>query len=49
MPAAAEWAEIVHRNVAVVTSAALRVLGCVSDAEDVAQEVFLEAFRKWDA
>ena len=49
MTAAPEWAEIVHRNAAVVTSAALRVLGCVSDAEDVAQEVFLEAFRKWDA
>ena len=48
MPAASEWAEIVERNVAVVTNAALRVLGCTSDAEDVAQEVFLEAFRKLD-
>ena len=49
MPASPEWAEIIQRNVAVVTSAALRVLGSVADAEDVAQDVFLEAFRKWDA
>lgn len=48
MPAKPDWAEIVRANVAVVTNAALRVLGSVSDAEDVAQDVFLEAFRKFE-
>lgn len=48
MPAGPDWAEIVRANVAIVTNAALRVLGSVSDAEDVAQDVFLEAFRKFE-
>ena len=48
MPANPDWAEIVRNNVAVVTNAALRVLGSVSDAEDVAQDVFPEAFRKFE-
>ena len=42
-----DWDSIVLANSAVVTAAALRILGCLSDAEDVAQEVFLEAFQKW--
>lgn len=42
-----EWDTLVHTYASLVNSAALRVLGCVADAEDVAQEVFLEAFRKW--
>lgn len=44
-----DWSSIVHANVGIVTNAALRVLGSVQDAEDVTQDVFLEAFRKWDA
>ena len=48
MPASPDWAAIVQDHVAVVTNAALRVLGSVSDAEDVAREVFLEAFRKFE-
>ncbi len=48
MPARPDWAAIVRANVAIVTNAALRVLGSVSDAEDVAQDVFLEAFRKFE-
>ena len=43
------WNEIVQRNAANVLNAALRVLGNLADAEDVSQEVFTEAFRKWDA
>jgi RNA polymerase sigma-70 factor (ECF subfamily) len=44
-----DWSSIVHANVGIVMNAALRVLGSVQDAEDVTQDVFLEAFRKWDA
>jgi RNA polymerase sigma-70 factor, ECF subfamily len=42
-----DWNTLVRTHSAVVTTAALRVLGCLADAEDIAQEVFLEAFRKW--
>lgn len=42
------WNEIVQRNAAKVLNAALRVLGNLADAEDVSQEVFTEAFRKWN-
>lgn len=42
-----DWNQIVGRNAAQVVNAAYRVLGNVADAEDVAQEVFLEAVRKW--
>lgn len=41
------WENIVKSNSRGVVSAALRVLGTSADAEDVAQEVFLEAYRKW--
>ncbi|HTI49848.1 MAG TPA: sigma-70 family RNA polymerase sigma factor [Planctomycetaceae bacterium] len=44
-----DWDTIVRDNAAVVLNAAFRVLGRLADAEDVAQEVFLEAFRKWPA
>ena len=42
-----DWNTLVRTHSSVVTTAALRVLGCLADAEDIAQEVFLEAFRKW--
>ncbi len=42
-----DWESIVHEHCGSVVSAALRVLGCSADAEDVAQEVYFEAFRKW--
>lgn len=41
------WEDIVNANSGVVLNAALRVLGCLPDAEDVAQEVLVEAFQKW--
>lgn len=43
------WNEIVKNNAASVVAAAFRILGNLPDAEDVSQEVFTEAFRKWDA
>ena len=43
------WIDIVNDNTSAVLNAANRVLGNVSDAEDVTQEVFAEAFRKFDA
>ena len=46
-PPLTNWDRLVRTHSSIVTSAALRVLGRVADAEDVAQEVFLEAFRKW--
>lgn len=43
----ADWDRIVHDNAALVLNAAFRILGRLPDAEDVAQEVFIEAFQKW--
>ena len=43
------WNLIVEENVAGVMNAAFRILGNLTDAEDIAQEVFTEAFQKWDA
>lgn len=45
--ASLSWEEIVVANSSVVLNAALRVLGRLPDAEDVAQEVLVEAFQKW--
>jgi RNA polymerase sigma-70 factor (ECF subfamily) len=42
-----DWNEIVQANAAKVLNASLRVLGNLSDAEDVSQEVFAEAWQKW--
>jgi len=41
------WEDIVIANSSVVLSAALRILGRLPDAEDVAQDVLVEAFQKW--
>jgi len=41
------WNQIVNANAESVLAAAYRILGNMSDAEDVSQEVFAEAFRKW--
>ncbi len=38
-----------RQNAVVVVNAALRVLGNATDAEDVAQDVFVEAFQRWMA
>lgn len=43
-----DWNEIVRLNAASVANAAYRIIGNLSDAEDVSQEVFAEAFRKWN-
>jgi RNA polymerase sigma-70 factor (ECF subfamily) len=40
-----DWNQIVERHAHRVLRVALRVLGSVQDAEDVTQEVFVEAFR----
>ncbi|QVL30999.1 sigma-70 family RNA polymerase sigma factor [Telmatocola sphagniphila] len=39
-----DWDVILARHGQMVIQAAMRILGCQSDAEDVAQEVFMEAF-----
>jgi RNA polymerase sigma-70 factor (ECF subfamily) len=39
------WEDFVSRHAQAVLNSALRVIGNVADAEDVAQEVFLEVFR----
>lgn len=41
-----DWDSIVRQHSAIVLNAAYRVLGNRADAEDVAQQVFLEAFAK---
>lgn len=45
----ASWEQIVRCHAASIVNAAFRVLGNSADAEDVAQEVFLEAFQRWQA
>ncbi len=42
-----DWNEIIRLNAAQVLNSAYRILGKVADAEDVSQEVFSEAYRKW--
>jgi RNA polymerase sigma-70 factor, ECF subfamily len=42
------WNTIVQEHAANVLRTAWRILGHTADAEDVAQDVFLEAYRKWD-
>jgi hypothetical protein len=44
-PEVMNWEAIVHEHGRVLFVAASRILGNVGDAEDVVQEVFLEAFR----
>ncbi len=44
-PESPDWNEIVKRHGKRVFRVALRVLGSVHDAEDVAQDVFSEAYR----
>ena len=41
------WDTLVRDHAAGVLGAACRVLGNTADAEEVSQEVFLEAFQKW--
>lgn len=43
-----DWEQIVRNNSRQVVNAAYRILGNLADAEDVGQEVFAEAFRKWE-
>lgn len=43
------WETLVRQEAEGVLNAALRVLGHSADAEDVAQEVFVEAFQRWTA
>lgn len=40
-----DWDDIVERHASRVFRVALRIVGAVQDAEDVAQDVFTEAFR----
>jgi RNA polymerase sigma-70 factor, ECF subfamily len=42
------WEAIVREHAPGVLGAAWRILGNAADAEDVAQEVFFEAYRKWN-
>lgn len=44
MTSDASWTEIVDEHGELVFRIAYRILGCVHDAEDVSQEVLLEAF-----
>ena len=44
-----DWDQIIRHNTAHVVNAAFRVLGDYEAAEDVAQDVFVEALRKWSA
>ena len=44
-----DWDALVRQQAEGVVNAALRVLGNFADAEDVAQEVFVEAFQRWPA
>jgi RNA polymerase sigma-70 factor, ECF subfamily len=40
-----DWSRLVEEHADRVFRVAVRILGCVEDAEDVAQDVFTEAFR----
>ena len=42
-----DWKTVVQEHAAHVFGAARRILGDDGDAEDVSQEVFLEAYRRW--
>lgn len=44
-----DWETIVRQNGAVVVNAVLRVIGNAADAEDVSQEVFIEAFERFQS
>lgn len=44
-----DWPQIVERQGKRVFRIALRILGSIHDAEDVSQEVFLEAYRLHNA
>ena len=44
-----DWDQIIRKNTPQVVNAAFRVIGDFAAAEDVAQDVFVEAFRKWTA
>lgn len=44
-----DWDSLVRQHAEGVVNAAIRVLGNFADAEDVAQEVFAEAFQRWTA
>ena len=44
----ANWNQIVRANAAQVLNAAYRITGNLADAEDVCQEVFSEAYQKWN-
>jgi RNA polymerase sigma-70 factor (ECF subfamily) len=48
-PVEETWESLVQQHAEGVVNAALRVLGNSVDAEDVAQEVFVEAFQRWPA
>ncbi len=42
-----DWDRIVERHAQCVFRVALRILKSVQDAEDVSQDVFIEARRNW--
>ena len=44
-----DWDQIIRQNVRQVVDAAFRVIGDFGAAEDVAQDVFVEAYLKWTA